>query len=79
MLCAAGDGNAYEWDVRLLGSATAVAVPVPGVGAGAKDETKTPVQTYRGHRGYLLAVAVSLLGFFLFFSSISEGEKFNHK
>lgn len=71
VLCAAGDGNAYEWDMRSLGSAAATAVPVPGVGVGAIDQTQTPVQTYRGNRGYLLAVAVSLC-FVCFFHLIAR-------
>lgn len=50
VLCAAGDGNAYEWDLHSLVAAAA--------GQG-KDEF-SPVRTYEGGKGYLHAVAVSM-------------------
>lgn len=48
VLCAAGDGNAYEWDLESL----------PAAGIGDKD-SGVPVRTYEGSKGYLHAVAVS--------------------
>lgn len=45
VLCAAGDGRAYEWDLSLS----------QGSAAG-----KSPVRAYEGHKGYLHAVAVSV-------------------
>lgn len=48
VLCAAGDGNAYEWDLESLAAA---------VGIG--DKNGAPVRTYEGGKGYLHAVAVS--------------------
>ncbi|CAM9896275.1 unnamed protein product, partial [Ascophyllum nodosum] len=47
VLCAAGDGNAYEWDMRALATST----------GEVRDVSQAPVQTYRGRRGYLHAVA----------------------
>ena len=50
VLCATGDGNAYEWDLGSL--ATAVGQGKDGV---------LPVRTYESGKGYLHAVAVSRL------------------
>lgn len=48
VICATGDGNAYEWDLLSL-------APTAG---RAKDES-FPVRTYEGGKGYLHAVTVS--------------------
>eukprot|EP00752_Nemacystus_decipiens_P017255 g15459.t1 len=50
VLCAAGDGNAYQWDLESLASAAAV-----GGGHGKADFS--PVRTYKAGHGYLHAVA----------------------
>eukprot|EP00903_Cladosiphon_okamuranus_P022603 g20798.t1 len=46
VLCAAGDGNAYEWDLQSLVAA-----------AGQGKAEFSPVRTYEGGKGYLHAVA----------------------
>lgn len=49
VLCAAGDGNAYEWDLQSLGAAA----------AGSDKDNTSLVRTYEGGKGYLHAVVVS--------------------
>ncbi|CAM9564966.1 unnamed protein product [Pylaiella littoralis] len=55
VLCAAGDGNAYEWDLESL---TAANGNVPG-GGGVVDRNGggVLVRSYEGRKGYLHAVA----------------------
>jgi len=56
VLCAAGDGNAYEWNLESL---TATAAAAAWGGAPGDAEEVSPVRTYGGGgKGYLHAVAV---------------------